>query len=259
MDIRSVWTACLGELQQQMTSANFNMWLRDTEPIRMKDGCLRVAVGSEYARDWLQDRLQVQVERTLTGIVGQAVRVRFVVPAGDLDEEELPADVVAVRFYEYDPMQRGFLMVPKYVEWFWQPFLGVITYATYRFLRSLDRQNEGWGSWHFVSVERIAATVADGHRQAITGVKRRKRGREYWQKGAFDGLSKAAIAKIETVGGGTNVSYRVSCLNHLPLLVPEQVETLPEIVQIEHARFLKECDVEYEAWEQLELPSLVKE
>ena len=167
------------------------------------------------------------------------------------------APIVAVKFYEFDPMKRGFLQMPKYCEWFWQPYLGCAAYATYRFLRSLHKQNEGWGSWHFVSVEEIAATVADGNRQAITGVQRKKNGRKYWQPGAFDRMSQAAIARVETLGAKRNVSYKVSCLNSLPLLTPAQVETLPEILQLRHAQFLKESSIEYEEWKQLELPSLV--
>jgi len=36
-------------------------------------------VRSEYARDWLEQRLQPIVARTLSGVLGHQVEVRFVV------------------------------------------------------------------------------------------------------------------------------------------------------------------------------------
>lgn len=266
---QEIWTCALGELQLQMTKATFDTWLKSTQALKYDDGCFVIGVHNAFVKDWLENRLQTTIERTLVGIVDQPVRVAFLVteeasatspaiPKAELVESE--GDVVAVKFYEFDPRQRGFLQIPKYDLWFWQPLLGGVAFATYQFLRSLDRQNEGWGEWRFVSVEEIAATVGV-NRQAITGVqRRRKTGEKYWQPGAFIRLSEAAITRIETLGGGNKkVSYRISCLNHLPLMVPGQVETLPEVLQIKHAKFLKECSIEYEEWEQLTLPSLVQE
>jgi len=261
-----IWTAALGEMQLQMTKATFDTWLAGTEALEFDDSRLVVAVASHYTKEWLENRLQVTIERTLTGILGYPVCVAFLVtPAGSggapLVTKELEAGEVAVKFYEWDPMRRGFLMMPKYCEWFWQPLLGCVTYATYRFLRSLDKQNEGWGRWHFVKVDEIAATL-DVNRQKITGVERKKKdgSGKYWQAGAFDGLQQAAVARVEILGHGKkNISYRISCLHELPLLVPQQVERLREELQIKHARFLQETSIEYEEWQQLEIPSLVRE
>ncbi|HID65167.1 MAG TPA: hypothetical protein EYP49_20810 [Anaerolineae bacterium] len=288
MQTDRIWQAALGELKLQMTKATFDTWLANTHLTAADGNAFTIAVPNAFTRDWLENRLLTTIKRILVGIAGCPVEVHFVVrqdspqvvtaePAAgpqpitlstlpelhpELAEGSLvEADhvsIVAVQFYEFDPMKRGFLQMPKYCEWFWQPYFGVVTYATYRFLRSLDRQNEGWGGWHFVKVERIAATLGV-NRQKITGVQREKDGRKYWQPGAFDALSQAAIARVETLGKGKKVSYKVSCLNSLPLLTPAQVETLPGILQEEHARFLKECSIEYEEWKQLELSTLVQE
>jgi len=281
-DHNRIWQAALGELSLQMTRPTFDTWLAHTSLVASDNHTLTIAVPNAFTKDWLEDRLLTTIQRTLLGIVGHSVEVKFVVTevapreqqpvaiatpplrAGEgLGEgvslaETDPTPPVAVKFYEFDPRQRGFLQTPKYDLWFWQPLLGVVAYGTYQFLRSLDKQNTGWGNWHHVSVGRIAATLGVSH-QAITGVPRRgKDGRKYWQKGAFDRLQEAGIAQVETLGSGNkNVSYCISCLNNLPLLVPAQVETLPEVLQLEHARFLKECSIEYKEWKQIELPSLL--
>lgn len=268
--VEQIWTAALGELRLQMTQATFDTWVRDTQAVEFDDGCLVVGVKSAFARDWLENRLKTTVERTLTGILGYPVRVAFLVVEGagyweperaglvDVVEEEEEGGLVAVKFYEFNPKGRGWLQTAKYDYWFWQPLLGCVAFATYQFLRTEERINEGWGDWFVVTVEEIAATLSVG-RQAITGVERKKKGGgKYWQEGAFDRLQAAAVARVETLGKGRNVSYRVSCLHSLPLLTPQQVEILPPVLQVKHAKFLKEASIEYEEWMQLELPSLVQ-
>jgi hypothetical protein len=76
---RSVWQAALGELQLQMTKATFDTWVRNTRLISCQDGVFVIGVQNEFARDWLENRLLTTVERTLVGIVGHTVEVRFVV------------------------------------------------------------------------------------------------------------------------------------------------------------------------------------
>lgn len=263
-----IWMACLGELRLQMTKATFDTWVRDCQALEFEDGRLVIGVPNNYTQDWLENRLKATVERTLQGIVDQPVRVTFLVtesppadhPAGP--KLELGPGDVAVRFYEFNPKGRGWLMSAKYDVWFWQPLVGCVGFATYQFFRCEEKLNSGWGEWFVVNVERIAATLAV-KRQGITGVQRwtggkKGVGRKYWQEGAFDRLEATGLAKIERLGKGKNISYRVSCLHSLPLLTPQQVETLPPILQQSHAEFLKESDIEYKEWMQLELPTLVQ-
>jgi len=74
---RKVWEAVLGELQRQVTKAYFDTWVRDTQPVSCQDGVFVIAAQSEFARDWLEDRLRATVERILAGIVGHPVEVQF--------------------------------------------------------------------------------------------------------------------------------------------------------------------------------------
>ena len=102
--------AALGELQVLMTPATFNTWLRDCHLVAYEDGTFVLGVPNGFARDWLDNRLRTTVTRTLKGIVGRSVEVRFVVhnPRGDhqrflpvaplaepLEEASLPASGVS--------------------------------------------------------------------------------------------------------------------------------------------------------------------
>ncbi len=80
-----VWQAALGELQLQLTKSTFDTWLRDTSLLSYEDGGFVIGVENAYAKDWLENRLLSTIKRTLTGIVGRATEVRFVVWADLVD------------------------------------------------------------------------------------------------------------------------------------------------------------------------------
>jgi len=83
MNTRQIWQAALGELQLQMPRANFDTWLKDTFILSHEDGVFVVAAPTPFAREWLANRLAGQIKRTLTGILGRSVDVRFVVQQAD--------------------------------------------------------------------------------------------------------------------------------------------------------------------------------
>jgi len=79
----TLWQEALGELRGQMTRATFDRWLRDSvaDPARSSPTLLTVAVRNRYAREWLTGRLLPVVERTVSGLAGQGLAVRFVCPS----------------------------------------------------------------------------------------------------------------------------------------------------------------------------------
>jgi chromosomal replication initiator protein len=83
-----VWSACLGELQLQMTQATFDTWLRGAKFIRYEDGSFVVGVKNGYAKDWLEHRLLPTIKRTLCRLAGQPADVRFVVWDGEPEKRQ---------------------------------------------------------------------------------------------------------------------------------------------------------------------------
>jgi chromosomal replication initiator protein len=93
MQSEQVWQAVLGQLQLEMSKATFETWVRDTQLLAHEDGAHIVGVPNAYAKDWLENRLLNTVKRTLAGIVGRSVEVRFVVwPALSKNGEATTAD-----------------------------------------------------------------------------------------------------------------------------------------------------------------------
>ena len=79
---QDIWHTTLGELKLQMTKATFDTWVRPTRVLGWKDAVLFVQVHSPYAKAWFENRLQVTVQRTITGVVGSNVEVRYVYAGG---------------------------------------------------------------------------------------------------------------------------------------------------------------------------------
>jgi hypothetical protein len=82
LDARDVWVRVLEELRMQMTRATFDTWLAGSQVDRVEGGAIVVSVRDMYAVEWLGGRWSGPIERTVTGIVGQPVTVRFVATDG---------------------------------------------------------------------------------------------------------------------------------------------------------------------------------
>lgn len=79
MKADQAWQAVLGELQVQLTKSTFDTWVKNTHVISYEDGTFVIGVHNAYAKDWLENRLLTLIKRTLIGIVGHTVDVKFIV------------------------------------------------------------------------------------------------------------------------------------------------------------------------------------
>ncbi|MDE3095557.1 MAG: chromosomal replication initiator protein DnaA [Chloroflexota bacterium] len=73
----TTWDATLGQLQLQVTRANFDTWLRDTVGLRHDHDGFVVGAPNDFAREWLSMRLQPMIARTLARVLGRKVDVTF--------------------------------------------------------------------------------------------------------------------------------------------------------------------------------------
>jgi len=71
------WSATLGQLQLQVTPANYETWLRDTIGLRHDDGVFVVGVHSDFAIEWLNARMRPLIVKTLARVLGHQVEVAF--------------------------------------------------------------------------------------------------------------------------------------------------------------------------------------
>ena len=79
MNAQQAWQATLGQLQMEMTKAAYDTWVRSAELVSYEQDEFKIGVLNAYARDWLESRLTVTVNRLLTGIMGRPHQVQFIV------------------------------------------------------------------------------------------------------------------------------------------------------------------------------------
>ena len=82
MTPESAWKAALGELEMQMTRATFNTWLKDAHLLSANHESYVIGVRNDYARDWLSNRLNDTIHRTLSTVLGAPVEIDYVVSNG---------------------------------------------------------------------------------------------------------------------------------------------------------------------------------
>jgi chromosomal replication initiator protein len=81
MQAEKIWQAALGELQLQVSKANYDTWLKDTKGLDNSNGVFTVAVPTAFIAEWLKSRLHPAVCRILAAITGHGVDVQFQVQA----------------------------------------------------------------------------------------------------------------------------------------------------------------------------------
>jgi chromosomal replication initiator protein len=65
VDVKQLWDDALVKIELSITPANFKTWFRDTQIISLEDGTLTIGVPSVFVRDWLHDKFQSLILKTL--------------------------------------------------------------------------------------------------------------------------------------------------------------------------------------------------
>jgi chromosomal replication initiator protein len=78
-----VWHTALGQLQLQVTRPNYDTWLKDTVGLRTDNGSFIVGTPSDFVSEWLSAKMSPVISKTVTGILGRPVNVRFQVTPPD--------------------------------------------------------------------------------------------------------------------------------------------------------------------------------
>ena len=295
MNDEQTWQAALDELKLQMTTATYDTWLHGTTGHR-KGNTITVTVKNAFAQDWLEHRLQATIKRTLARLTGQTVELRFVVaqqeepsstglgvgsPTADPrpgmiqeKDRDLPPDCrMSVELINFDPRERGFVLVSNYALIYWQPYLNLLereagsrsTGLAFRLWETLRAFGAHWdprtNDWPTVIF--LAHITAHSNRHRLLG--RGPRGSEekgtYRKEvtGAITTLEQEQILYITSRHAGRFTEYIFRVLDRLPLLTPTQAKRLPAVLQEAHQRELARSQLDYQEWQQYTLPLLLED
>lgn len=77
IDVKKLWDDALVKIELSITPANFKTWFRDTYILTLEDGTATLAVPSVFVRDWLQDKFQSMILKTLRDVTPYVRSVEY--------------------------------------------------------------------------------------------------------------------------------------------------------------------------------------
>jgi len=198
------WQAALGQLQLEMPKAAFDTWVRDAAIISFEDDIFTIGTRNSYSRDWLADRLTSTIAKLLTGIMNQAVEVRFVVcenrDEADIEEDDEITEVEAVFDLPYDEIVgTGIIAIPAYFGRYHLSALGPnLAWMVIGFRQAAYSAGRRSGVRSQRISERTIARWSGINRRTF---RRRKKKAKTWEKlSGFVSLSSTKPAWVSEVG-----------------------------------------------------------
>jgi chromosomal replication initiator protein len=89
VDIKQLWDDALVKIELSITTANFKTWFRDTYIISLEDGTATIGVPSVFVKDWLQDKFQTMVLKTLRDLTPHVRSIEYTVAQRNEKKQEL--------------------------------------------------------------------------------------------------------------------------------------------------------------------------
>lgn len=81
-DFREAWQMVIGELQAEMSRAQYETWVQPLRPIGFDDNVYTVGAYNTYGRAWVEERLGARITRLLEGLYSQDLTFKVVVSNG---------------------------------------------------------------------------------------------------------------------------------------------------------------------------------
>ncbi len=79
IDVKKLWDDALVNIELSITSANFKTWFRDTHIVSLEDGTVTLGVPSVFVRDWVADKFQTLILKTLRDLTPYARSIEYIV------------------------------------------------------------------------------------------------------------------------------------------------------------------------------------
>jgi len=115
VDVKQLWDDALVTIELSITPANFKTWFRDTHIVSLEDGTLTIGVPSVFVRDWLHDKFQSMILKTLRDISPYVRSIEYaVIQRSDRRQEVKTQTVNAALPLEEYYVNKSDNLNPKY-------------------------------------------------------------------------------------------------------------------------------------------------
>jgi len=79
MDTKNLWNKCLSEIELSISKANFTTWFKNTSIIKEEGGTIYVGVPNEFVKDWLYNKFNKLVLKTLISYEDNIRSIEYVI------------------------------------------------------------------------------------------------------------------------------------------------------------------------------------
>ena len=76
---KDIWERALGELQLQVSRANYTTWLKNSYGVNCQENVFIIGVHNAFIAEWLTKRLHPLIRKTLAQILGRDIDIQFII------------------------------------------------------------------------------------------------------------------------------------------------------------------------------------
>lgn len=87
MELQELWKAALGDIELQVSKANYKTWLANTSIVNRNNGIVTVAVPNSFTKEWLENKYHKFILRSLRNIESEIKEVVYQIKPNSIKEE----------------------------------------------------------------------------------------------------------------------------------------------------------------------------
>lgn len=87
MELNELWKAALGEVELQISKANYKTWLQNTSAVDRKNGVVTIAVPNSFTKEWLENKYHKFILGSLRNIEPEIKEVKYQIRPNQSKEE----------------------------------------------------------------------------------------------------------------------------------------------------------------------------
>jgi len=87
MELHELWKAALGEVELQISKANYKTWFQNTSIVDKKNGVVMVAVPNSFTKEWLENKYHKFILKSLRNIESEVKEVRYQIKPNQSKED----------------------------------------------------------------------------------------------------------------------------------------------------------------------------
>src|SRR5205814_1830728 len=79
MELEQMWQSALGEMEIQLSRANFATWLKNSHLVDRKEGTFYISLPNNFAKEWVENKYQKNLLGILRNLDGSVKKIEFII------------------------------------------------------------------------------------------------------------------------------------------------------------------------------------